>query len=168
MTLALSLEDTLPLPLALDLGYSDEAKAVRAMAADAADFTSSIYIGEHRRQALAALETAFAHAHFEGWDGSDAAPVELSTFAYASYFLNALPTTIPAPDVQVDSDGDLSFEWDCGPRRVFSVSIGRDGTLNYAGLIGHAAFHGLEQLRQGIPLAIALGIRRVTGDDINS
>ncbi len=37
------------------------------------------------------------------------------------------------------------FEWDFGSRLVFSISIGRDGTLTYAGLFGHTKVRRLYQ-----------------------
>lgn len=134
---------------------------LRDLFSRASDVEPSIALGEPRRRALEALERAFAHAQEENWDGVGSAAVEPTTFLYATQFLTALPSTTPAPEVAVDSDGELALEWDRGPRSVFSVSVGRDGTLTYAGLFGHTKVHGVEHLREAVPMAIASGIERV-------
>jgi len=142
---------------------SDEAREVRRLSARASDFATSITLGAAKRATtVEALEDAFADAQRYGWDGYGAAVADAGAFLYALQFLANLSTTTPMPDIAVDADGDIAVEWDFGPRRVFSVRIGRDGTLNYAGLVGHSSFHGTELLLEGIPSTISAGIDRVS------
>jgi hypothetical protein len=108
-----------------------------------------------------ALIKAYRESRSPDRDDVDAAAVEPTTYRYALEFITLLPTTAPAPDVYADQDGEITFEWDHGPRRVFSVSVGRDGTLNYAGLFGHNKSHGVEHLVEAIPLAILANLARV-------
>jgi hypothetical protein len=95
------------------------------------------------------------------------APVEPSTYAYASQFLQILPANALPPDISVDTDGELLFEWDRGPRQTFSVSVGRDGTLTFAGLLGYRKVHGTEHFREALPLVIADWIQDVTARATN-
>ena len=94
-------------------------------------------------------------AQVEDWDGEESARVEPSTYVYACQFLRLLPSTIPVPEIAADTDGEILFEWDLGRRRVFSVSIGRDGTLTYAALFGHTKTHGTEHFREALPPVIS-------------
>lgn len=164
MTLALRLESGYAFTPALDRSWSDEARKVNRLGLRASDLGTSITLGALKRDTVKALKDAFVHAQEYGWDGYKAAPADPGAFIYALQFIEYLPTTTPLPEVAVDTDGDMAVEWDFGPRRVFSVRISRDGTLNYAGLVGHTSFHGTELLREGIPSAIAAGIDRVVRD----
>lgn len=107
------------------------------------------------------VERAAAEAAAPNWDGERAAAVEGSTRDFARMFASALPAGVPTPEVSIDRDGDIAFDWDEGPRRVFSVSVSRDGTLNFAGLFGPNTIHGSEVLDRGIPPTIAYAIKRV-------
>ena len=116
---------------------------------------------ERAEQAIAeALMNTFAHTLEPGWDGYEARPVSAATLAYALQFLGDLPSEVDTPEVGADVDGDISLDLDYGPRNIFSVRISRDGTVHYAGLFGHATYHGSETLQQGIPEPVAEGIRR--------
>lgn len=101
----------------------------------------------------------------ENWDGYGARPVSVAAYDFARRFALMLSVGIPDPDASIDSDGDISFEWYRGPRRVFSISITGAGTLNYAGLFGPNVAHGTEIFSEGVPDAIALGLARVVRDD---
>lgn len=148
-----------------DRALSSDAIKLRSALASAVDFGASISLGQPRWDIIRALDDGWARATHENWDGLGSAPVERSTYEYAREFLGLLSPGALPPDVSIDSDGEFSFEWDRGPRRVFSVSVGRDGTLTYAGLFGHTKSHGVEQLVDAIPAVIALNIERVQRGD---
>ena len=101
-------------------------------------------------------------AQVDDWDGEGSARVEPSTYGYASQFILLLPSTSPLPEIMPDTDGEILFEWDQGHRLVFSVSVGRDGTLTFAGLFGHAKIHGIEHLREALPLAVSDSLGRIS------
>ena len=65
----------------------------------------------------------------------------------------------------MDPDGEIEFEWFRGPRWLFTVSVGRTGALSYAGLFGRNKTHGVEQLVEGLPEAIAQNLRRLLGHE---
>ena len=164
MTIAIPLQAGFELGQVVDRALSDEGKSFQRLIASITGYDTIDTLGDSRQRTVEAIAEAFAVAQTDNWDGVGSAPVDLSTMGYAIQFAKALPSVFPAPEIRVDRDGDLSFEWDRGPRQVFSVSVGRDGTLTYAGLFGHAKSHGVEHLREAIPLAVSTGISRATSD----
>lgn len=87
--------------------------------------------------------------------------VEPSTVEYAERFALLLSTEVSRPEVLLDDDGEFRFEWDFGSRRVFSVAVGRDGTLNIAGLFGYEVSHGEYTLGEELPPEILSALSRV-------
>jgi hypothetical protein len=162
-TLALRPGSGYALSTRLDRSLSNEASNDTRLGFRINDYETSITVGALKHASFVALNDAFTHAQETGWDGYNALPADPGAYSYALEFLDYLPTTIPLPEIAVDTDGDIAIEWDFSPRRVLSVRVSRDGTLNYAGLVGHASFHGTELLREGIPSAIWTGIERVIG-----
>src|SRR2546425_873618 len=138
-----------------DRALSEEARVLRGLIGAASEFSGSLTVGEPQRTAQEALDAAYAAAQVEDWDGEGSASVELSTYVYASQFLRLLPSTIPIPEIAADRDGEILFEWDFGRRQILSVSVGRDGTLTYAALIGYTKTHGTEHLREALPVVIS-------------
>ncbi len=138
-----------------DQALSEEAQVLRRLTDEASEFPESITVGEPRRTAQEALDAAYATAQVDDWDGEGSARVEPSTYVYANQFLRLLPITIPVPEIAADTDGEILFEWDFGRRRVFSVSVGRDGTLTFAALIGYTKTHGTEHFHEALPSAIS-------------
>lgn len=82
------------------------------------------------------------------WDGHGAAPV-----------------TLPAPEVSIDPDGEVSFDWYAGPRRTLSMSLDPFGTLRYASIIGGSEKFGLEPWRNGIPESVLRLLQKVVLHD---
>lgn len=151
----------------IDRGLSPEARTLRKLTITVAEFRGSVAMGEPKRVAQEALNAAYSAAQEDNWDGSGSARIEPTTYAYASQFSQILPPNLPVPDIAVDTDGEILFEWDRGPRQIFSVSVGRDGTLTFAGLHGHRKIHGTEHLREALPLGIADWIQNVTAQPTN-
>lgn len=123
-----------------------------------------VSIGSVRtRTLLDRIDAVAEGASISNWDAEGGVAVEHGTREYARMFARALAADMPKPDdVAVDKDGDISFEWNQGPRRILSISVSRDGTLNYAGLFGPNEADGTEiLLSQSLPVAAALAIRRV-------
>jgi len=142
----------------LDLGFSDTAERLRAILQEPIDVDRSVTLGEPRDRLREALNEAFQRANRPNWDGEGAEPADPLSFRYSCSFVMALPTSVPVPEVSVDPDGEMCLEWDYGARSVFSVSVGRDGTLTYAGLFGTRKRHGVEPFADAVPGVIAAGI----------
>ncbi|MGH8604027.1 MAG: hypothetical protein ACREXR_15025 [Gammaproteobacteria bacterium] len=96
------------------------------------------------------------------WDGYGARPISRAVQARARAFLDALPMWLPAPDIVPESDGEIAIEWDVEPNRIFSVSIGADGTLHYAGLLGDGVERlGVEKFDELVPAIIIQAIEEL-------
>lgn len=144
----------------LDRSVGEFAEALSKLWAVDANTSVSVALDGPRSQARAALWAAFQEARAPNWDGEGAAPAQPLSYKYAEAFLDVLSPASPLPDICVDSDGEFCLEWDYGPRSVFSVSIGPDGTLTYAGLFGVNKVHGVETFTESIPSNIETYIIR--------
>lgn len=87
-----------------------------------------------------------------GWDGYDAAPISVATCDRVQAFIDALPCWMPTPEIVPETDGEIAVEWDLSPNRIFSVSIGEQGPLHFAGLFGpNKERHGVEPFEDSVP-----------------
>lgn len=112
--------------------------------------------------ALDALHDACGEASSSGWDGYGASAVEASTCDAAKKVLRILPLGTEMPTVAPDADGFIAFEWYRSPRRSISVSVGPDGKLYYAALIGTGSRHGTVPFYGSLPGDLLDLIREVT------
>lgn len=69
-----------------------------------------------------------------------------ASVGWAEAFIDGALATAPEPDIAVDSDGDVLFEWLYGPRDVLTVSVGPAGVINFASLTGSSRFHGVTRI----------------------
>ena len=150
----------------------DDLNASRGVGADAIalrdslgnvlrDLCRSESLGSARWQTLAAIDEVGRECSIENWDGYGAQPVKADVLREARRFARALPPDFPLPNVGADPDGEISFDWDFGPRRVFSVSISGAGRLSYAGLFDQDRIHGTESFRAAVPPFIIMSVRRL-------
>lgn len=94
-------------------------------------------------------------------DGGKIADPE--TVRAALRFAYCLPRFAPLPEVSVDPDGEISFDWLTRTGEMFSVSINKQNRLAYAGWFGEKSrIHGVEQLAETCPSDIIRGIQRAT------
>jgi hypothetical protein len=99
------------------------------------------------------------------WDGDKASCVTPTTLAHALRLAMMLTRKYPKPDVDADPDGHLSFEWYVAPRRVVTASVSPDGQVYFAGLFGGNRNHGVEQLGELLPHALAANLERLFGEE---
>lgn len=110
---------------------------------------------------LEALKKKVNQCLVENWDYYGAAPVNPLSYFYARRFLESLPPRLIQPDVGVDPDGEISFEWSLGPRQIFSISVSPNGDLSYAGLFGRNTVHGTESFNIDLPKVIIDNLQRL-------
>lgn len=85
------------------------------------------------------------------------------TVRAALRFAYCLPRFALLPEVSVDPDGEISFDWLTRSGDMFSVSINKQNRLAYAGWFGEKSrIHGVEQLAETCPPEIIRGIQRAT------
>ncbi len=108
-----------------------------------------------------ALRNAAEECSQEDWDGYGAKRIDRKSFEESLRFLEYLPSTLPTPEVSVEPDGMVAFEWYKRSRWVFSVSFGTNKEIIYAGLFGNSKTHGTEYFGEEMPQTILDNIRRV-------
>ena len=101
-----------------------------------------------------------------GWDGHGAAPIRAAALLRARDFMCGarpnLKSTIPAPIVTPEADGELSITWELEPERIFSVSIGEGTLVHYAGLLGNGVErNGIEPFISWVPHSILQSIEEL-------
>jgi hypothetical protein len=145
-----------------DRGVSEEAKEIRAHLEHVReDLLESLSLGESYRDAVSALYDIAGQFSIPNWDGYGAVQASPMAVNQAFRLLRTLPSTLRTPELSVDPDGEISFEWYLEPRRVFSISVGPNGELSYAGLFGRSDAHGTEYFGDELPKAIMDNLSRL-------
>ena len=86
---------------------------------------------------------------------------DIETAQAAIEFAYCLPRFAPLPEVSVDPDGEISFDWLSQSGEMFSVSINKQNRLAYAGWFGEKSrVHGVELLAENCPPEIVRGIQK--------
>ncbi|MGQ0813197.1 MAG: hypothetical protein ACT4O1_01880 [Gemmatimonadota bacterium] len=157
----------LPVRTALDMTcyertVSDDARRIADRLQDLVHFPDPFATSSSKGEALELLNAVYMRALRPNWDREGSAAVVPATLTYAKHFLGLLPSRFPEPDIYAEPDGEVAFEWDFGPRKVFSVSVSRDGTLTYAGLFGPSKAHGVETMVDRLPDTIRIALDRVS------
>src|SRR5437867_9085858 len=112
-----------------DYGVSPDASAIRRqLLGILSGFYESFYFHDIHKRAHLSLQDAVQEASTDNWDGYGGKRVTQGTFRNAVSFLRSLPTAVPGPEVSVQPDGEIAFEWSGRPGRAFSVSIGEGDT----------------------------------------
>jgi len=146
----------------MNQGVSADAKRIQDQIADIIKSPEqSETIGGHIRETKQLLDKATEECFADNWDAYGAKAIDETSYRDAIHFTWLLPPTIPVPEIYIDPDGEVNFEWYAGPRQVFSVSIGSNNELAYAGLFGANKTHGTEYLDDELPGMILDNIRRV-------
>lgn len=112
---------------------------------------------------IQSLNEVLDECSFDNWDGYGAKAIDIDSYREAIRFARSLPTTMPFPEIAIDPDGEVSFEWYERPRRVFTISIGSLNKITYAGLFGFNKVNGTEYFYDEIPKAILDNFDRLFG-----
>ncbi|OLC45099.1 MAG: hypothetical protein AUH43_16910 [Acidobacteria bacterium 13_1_40CM_65_14] len=149
-----------PLPSSSAIG--DDAKTLKTMIQEVWNMLAqSLAVRQTAEAGIVELRRAQQVASKPNWDGYGALPLDARAFQHVVRFLQALPTTMPVPDVGVDPDGEIDLLWHVDSRKTFSVSIGSNGRLTYSGLFGDVQSYGTEWLFNEIPQTILFNLSRV-------
>jgi len=125
------------------------------------DFAWTITFGEHLTKILENLLEVKAEHSVDNWDGYGAKAIDDESYKNAFNFALSLPTNLPIPEIYVEPDGEVAFEWYEGKRKVFSISIGSKNHLVYAGLFGASKTYGVEYFYDDVPEIILSNIHRL-------
>ena len=78
------------------------------------------------------LEEISARCGAPNWDGYGSLPVNASSLAHARLFLKTIDPSSALPEISVDPDGEVSFDWHGDSGDIFSMSISETGMLSCA------------------------------------
>lgn len=86
-----------------------------------------------------------------------------AAFIAAQGLLMALPSDIPAPEFDVDSDGDIVFDWVGPGSKMLTIAISERGCINYAARLSATKNrNGSDIFVDAIPREITDLVRAVT------
>jgi hypothetical protein len=97
----------------------------------------------------------------DNWDGYGAKAIQLGACLNAAKFLKMMPTTFPIPEIDVEPNGGVMFEWCNNARKVFSAIIEGDDRITYAGLFGENKTYGTEYFGNELPKPILENVQRL-------
>ncbi|MDA1067440.1 MAG: hypothetical protein O3C43_13150 [Verrucomicrobia bacterium] len=141
-----------------------EAKAAKEYASVVYDHVESSWALFGKKEAIITKIREFGIECAEAdWDGYDAEPVSQNALERAEVFIRSLPESISMPEVSVEPDGDLSFDWNPTSTKTFSVSVGSSDRFAYAWFDGTDRGHAVARSSNGeVPARILEEIQRIT------
>lgn len=126
------------------------------------DYKSTFTMGMRYAQMDQEILEAVLESSEDNWDGEGAKAVNVSSWTLAKKLIGTIPPSITMPNVFVDPDGMIEFEWYKEPKKVFSVTVESDNTLIYAGLFGgQNKSYGTEQCEDELPDKILESLQRL-------
>lgn len=154
--------DVNPITYRKNVGVSDSASEIAKDTENIRSyFTESVTFGEQLTKVLESLLQEREEHSVDNWDGYGAKAVDNDSFYHAFHFALSIPSSVPSPEVYVDTDGEITFEWYRGRRQVFSLSVGSKNEIAYAGLFGASKTYGVEQFYDDIPVRLLDNILRL-------
>lgn len=122
---------------------STSACEIRQIIGQSADYIRGSWTyGEPSRHALSQLMALFYECAEPNWDGYDAPALKPQVFQYAKQFIASIPFDLPVPEIGASPQGDISFEWCLGPKKIVSVGVSSNGEIHFASLIGYRRVFG--------------------------
>jgi len=106
------------------------------------------------------LLDACAECLDDNWDGEGSVAVKEKTICFAADFILALPENIETPEIAIDPDGEIDFEWYGGKGDCLNVCVNVSGRLAYANFFNGNGDHGVENKGKEIPESIGLHLKR--------
>lgn len=152
-----------PQSISLTIGVSEEARFVDTNTDCSLQWLGQAYSLDDGRMHVGSMFKSLAQQCSQrGWDGFEAEPVSRSAIDNAWRLVSVLPYGFPMPAVGAEPDGHVTLEWYSNPSRLLSVSVGSEGDLHYAALLGGTARqYGTEPFFGIVPPTLLEIIRRV-------
>jgi hypothetical protein len=157
--------DAILYPAGDGTAVSPEADTIRrSISAAIESMQQSIFLFGPRTEAVSEILTVAAkHSHFD-WDGEGADAVSMLAADRAIAFIQALPGSLPVPEVAPEPDGSISLDWIYSRSRILSISIGVSDRLALAWMDGTDQGHAVARFDgERIPPLILERIRETMG-----
>ncbi|MDO8431341.1 MAG: hypothetical protein Q7S58_02920 [Candidatus Binatus sp.] len=115
------------------------------------------------RSALSAIRD---HCGKPDWDGHGEIVVSDEVITNADKIVTTLFTLAqagtPAPDIVPEADGEICLTWTQDDAQTFSISIGEQGKINFAGQFGHrGSIHGWKPTDTSSPNALESSLQEI-------
>ena len=110
----------------------------------------------YRSKVLQDYYAVFATCCEDGWTGE-----MFESWLKTYNVILSLPREVQDPEVRLDPDGEFTLEWFVEPRKTFTLSVGPDGLLSYAGLFGEETIADKTYFGDSLPDVILDAIGRV-------
>ena len=108
------------------------------------------------------LEELSQVATCQNWDNLGSVPLDADTYQIAKRFILALPSSIPAPELTVDRDGEVNFDWFGSGEKIFSASLRKDGRIAFAGQFSaRKRLSGLEEFNDSVLKEIVESVKAI-------
>lgn len=114
-----------------------------------------------KQKTFSLVEEVYKECSEEDWDGYGAKPIKEEAYLQALELVDALPSSLPLPEVIPERSGDLALEWSKGRRAVLVISVSGETVIHYAGIFGTSKIHGSEYLEDFLPQVIIENISRL-------
>ena len=151
-----------PAILGRNVGVSDSARTIQLETYKlGTSFAQTLTFGEHLLRMIERLLQAESMYSEDNWDGFEAKGINIESRQNAFNFALSLPPQVPIPEIYVDPDGEVAFEWYEDKRRVFSISFGSKNKISYAGTYGFNKTYGVEYFSDDTPEIILRNIKRL-------
>jgi hypothetical protein len=144
---------------------SPEAQTVYKAAIDVMESAErSLALFGEKAAALSQLAALAMECAEQGWDGTDAIPIDPIAVFSVERFVRALPDGMPLPEFSPEPDGSVSLDWIRSRNRLFSLTVGRSNRLAYAWLDGADKGHGVARFDgQNVPPRVLEDIKGIVG-----
>ena len=135
-------------------GVSEESRSITALITRIASQQRILASFRWRDSLLDELSQISQNCETQGWDGYDGEPISTESTIRAAQLVELLPNGIQTPTVVPDPGGDISFEWDGGNRKNFTLGVSGQN-LVYAGIFGGSSkTYGEERFSRVLPPAV--------------
>ena len=99
----------------------------------------------------------------EDWDGYGACAVDPVSVANAESFIRALPERLDLPELSIDPDGAIAFDWIPDRSRTLTLCIDASNRIAYAWIDGTDRGHAAVKFENGVlPTWILSEIEKIT------
>jgi len=152
-------------PVMKDFGHSPEAKYISDTIKEIEDGLSSRVTVKPKSQIIEAKIDEAVIEYYQDTKNKHKHIFDvISAHSYLNSYLFAkiLPSSIPVPNIYVDTDGMIEYEWYVDAKHLFSITIEGKNSLIYAGIFGNdSQTHGTERFGQELPSTIYSYIQKL-------
>lgn len=96
-----------------------------------------------KRDVVADVWSMLRECRDYGWDDGGAEPAAPASAKRATALIRSMPGSLPLPDVGVDPDGSVMFDWPVAHGRSLVLSVDAVGTIPYAWIDNGTSGHGV-------------------------